>query len=69
MAATDVDFSDLTALFVNTTLTRSQAASHTQILIDSSAAIMTTQGVHVDQFRSIDHSIASGVYPNMREHG
>ncbi len=69
MPATDLDLSDLTALFINTTLTRSPAASHTQLLVDTSAAIMAKQGVRVDEFRSVDHPIASGVYPDMREHG
>ena len=69
MPANDPDFSKLTALFINTTLTRSPAPSHTQLLIDASAAIMAKQGVRVDQFRSVDHPIASGVYPDMREHG
>ena len=63
------DFSDLSALFINTTLTRSPAASHTQLLVDVSAAIMAKQGVSVDQFRAVDHDIATGVYPDMREHG
>src|SRR5665213_3601187 len=63
------DFSNLSALFINTTLTRSPDVSHTQRLIDSSASIMAKQGVRVDQFRSVDHAIASGVYPDMREHG
>ena len=63
------DFSDLTALFINTTLTRSPGASHTQLLVDTSAAIMAAQGVTVDQFRAVDHRIATGVYPDMREHG
>jgi multimeric flavodoxin WrbA len=63
------DFSDLTALFINTTLTRSPAASHTQLLIDVSAEIMAKQGVSVDQLRAVDHDIATGVYPDMREHG
>src|SRR3954452_905802 len=60
------DFSDLTALFINTTLTRSPGVSHTQLLIDVSAGIMAKQGVTVDQFRSVDHQIATGVYPDMR---
>lgn len=34
------DFSDLTALFIHTTLTRSPGKSHTQLLIDVSASIM-----------------------------
>ena len=63
------DFSSLSALFINTTLTRSPGLSHTQLLIDASASIMSKQGVGVDQFRSVDHTIASGVYPDMREHG
>jgi multimeric flavodoxin WrbA len=62
-------FPELTALFINTTLTRSPGVSHTQRLIDVSASIMAAQGVTVDQFRSVDHPIASGVYPDMREHG
>jgi hypothetical protein len=41
---TTVDFSGLRALFVNTTLTRSPGTSHTQLLIDASATIMTKQG-------------------------
>jgi multimeric flavodoxin WrbA len=63
------DFSDLSALFINTTLTRSPAASHTQLLVDVSAEIMAKQGVSVDQFRAVDHDIATGVYPDMRQHG
>ena len=65
----DGEFSDLTALFINTTLTRSPAASHTQLLIDVSADIMSQQGVTVDQFRAVDHRIATGVYPDMRDRG
>jgi multimeric flavodoxin WrbA len=63
------DFTGLTALFINTTLTRSPAPSHTQLLVDASAAIMRKQGVTVDQFRAVDHDIATGVHPDMREHG
>ena len=63
------DFSHLSALFINTTLTRSPELSHTQLLIDTSVAIMAKQGVRVDQFRSVDHPIATGVWPDMREHG
>ena len=69
MSDTTVDFSGLRALFVNTTLTRSPGTSHTQLLIDASATIMIKQGVQVDQFRAVDHPIATGVYPDMREHG
>ncbi len=69
MTDTDLDFSGLTAMFVNTTLTRSPDTSHTQRLVDVSASIMRKHGVQVDEIRSVDHAIATGVYPDMREHG
>jgi multimeric flavodoxin WrbA len=65
---TSLEFGDLRTLFINTTLTRSPGRSHTQALIDASASIMVQHGVQVDQFRAIDHPIATGVYPDMREH-
>ena len=64
-----MDFSDLRALYVNCTLKPSPEFSHTQGLIDVSAAIMEKQGVPVDQFRAADFELAPGVYPDMREHG
>ncbi|WP_131746220.1 flavodoxin family protein [Frankia sp. Cppng1_Ct_nod] len=69
MTSVNTDFSGLTTLFINTTLTRSPEISHTQLLIDISASIMAKHGVRVDQFRAVDHPIATGVYPDMREHG
>lgn len=30
---------------------------------------MEKNGVTVDQFRAVDHDLAPGVYPDMREHG
>lgn len=62
-------YDDLKALFINTTLTKSPAESHTQHLIDVSAGILRKQGVMVEQFRSVDHDIASGVYPDMTKKG
>jgi multimeric flavodoxin WrbA len=63
------DFSDLTALFLNCTLKRSPELSHTGGLIDISREIMEKNGVAVDALRPVDHDIASGVYPDMTEHG
>lgn len=63
------DFSDLKALFINCTLTKSPGKSHTQYLVDASAMIMQKNGVSVETIRSIDNDIASGVYPDMRERG
>lgn len=62
-------YSDLRALFINCTLTRSPGVSHTQRLVDISCGIMDKQGVHTDVVRAVDHDIATGVYPDMREHG
>jgi multimeric flavodoxin WrbA len=63
------DFSGLRAVFVNCTLKRSPEVSNTQGLITASAGIMSTHGVEVETLRAVDHDIATGVYPDMREHG
>jgi multimeric flavodoxin WrbA len=62
-------FDGLRALFVNCTLKRSPALSHTDGLIELSAGIMRRRGVDVDVLRAVDHDIATGVYPDMTEHG
>ena len=63
------DYSDLRALFINCTLKKSPEESNTEGLIAISAAIMAANGVEVEQIRAIDHPIATGVYPDMTEHG
>jgi hypothetical protein len=64
------DYSDLTALFINTTLkSTSQGESHTERLMRNSMAIMEKAGVGVSMIRAADHAIAFGIYPDMREHG
>ncbi|MGW1530938.1 flavodoxin family protein [Streptomyces aureus] len=62
-------FDDLSALFINCTLKLSPQLSHTQGLIDKSRSIMDAQGVSTAEIRAIDHDIATGVYPDMTEHG
>ncbi|GAA0521673.1 MULTISPECIES: flavodoxin family protein [Streptomyces] len=62
-------FDDLTALYVNCTLKPSPQRSNTQGLIDRSRAIMDAHGVTTDEFRAVDHDIATGIYPDMTEHG
>ncbi len=56
-------------MFIHCTLKRSPEPSHTQGLVDASAAIMRKPGVEVETIRLLDHDIATGVYPDMREHG
>ncbi|MGX1561143.1 flavodoxin family protein [Streptomyces sp. NPDC055506] len=62
-------YDDLRALVVNCTLKRSPEVSNTQGLIDKSRAVMEAQGVQVDVVRAVDHDIATGVWPDMTEHG
>ena len=63
------DFSDLRALFLNCTLKRSPELSHTQGLVDISAAIMAANGVTTETIRPVDYDLAFGVWPDMTEHG
>ncbi|WP_238163168.1 flavodoxin family protein [Kribbella capetownensis] len=63
------DYGDLRALFLNCTLKRSPDVSHTEGLIDVSRKILEKQGVQVDVIRPIDHDVATGVWPDMTEHG
>jgi multimeric flavodoxin WrbA len=63
------DFSDLKAIFFNCTLKRTGEASNTQGLIDMSAEIMSLNGVESETFRPVDLDLATGVYPDMTQHG
>ena len=65
----DPRYDDLSALFFNCTLKPSPQLSHTQGLMDLSAAIMRKHGVRVETIRAVDHDIATGVWPDMTEHG
>jgi len=66
---TDWRFDGLRAMFINCTLKPSPGLSHTQGLVDASAAVMRRHGVEVDLLRAADHDIATGVWPDMTEHG
>ncbi|GAB5557338.1 MAG: flavodoxin family protein [Schleiferiaceae bacterium] len=63
------DFSNLSAAFVNCTLKKSPQLSHTDGLIRVSQSIMEKEGVSVKNIRLVDHDVARGVYPDMKEHG
>lgn len=67
--AAEPDFSDLRAVFINCTLKRSPETSNTQGLMDSSIELMRDHGVAVETIRFVDHDVATGVYPDMREYG
>jgi multimeric flavodoxin WrbA len=65
----DYDFSGLKAIVFNGTLKKSPGASNTDGLIKVSTDIMQKHGVEVEVIRTIDHAIATGVYPDMRTQG
>ncbi len=62
-------FDALRALFVNCTLKPSPTVSNTEGLIDRSRGIMEARGVTVEVLRAVDLDIATGVWPDMTEHG
>jgi multimeric flavodoxin WrbA len=63
------DFSGLKAIVFNGSLTKSPGVSNTEGLIKVSTQIMQKHSVDVEVIRTIDHDIATGIYPDMREHG
>lgn len=63
------DFSNLKAIYINCTLKKSPQKSHTSKLIQVSKEIMGKENVSVEEIRLIDHDVATGVYPDMTEHG
>jgi multimeric flavodoxin WrbA len=63
------DFSGLRALFLSCTLKRSPEVSNTEGLVSASRAIMERHGVETESIRLVDLDIASGVWPDMTEHG
>lgn len=62
-------FDGLRALFINATLKPSPEPSNTDGLVRLSSDIMRGHGADVEEIRAIDHDIATGVWPDMTEHG
>jgi multimeric flavodoxin WrbA len=63
------DYSGITAVFINCTLTPSPEVSHTDTLMSVVREIMIGAGVSIQSYRSVDQDIAPGVYPDMTERG
>jgi multimeric flavodoxin WrbA len=63
-----MDFNDLRALFINTSLKRKGDESHTRLLLGASAAIMEKNGVSVEHLHLAAHDCPPGIYPDMTEH-
>ncbi|MFF7440577.1 NAD(P)H-dependent oxidoreductase [Streptomyces sp. NPDC008122] len=68
-AAPEYRYDDLSALYLNCTLKRSPEASNTEGLIERSRSVMEGQGVTTSLVRAVDLDIATGVWPDMTEHG
>ena len=63
------DFSGLRSIYINCTLKKSPETSHTSTLIQVSKSIMEREKVEEEETRLVDHDIARGIYPDMKEHG
>ncbi len=54
-------YSELTALFINCSIKKDAAKSHTQRLLNRVAGIMRQEGIFVEQLYALDHTIAFGM--------
>ena len=68
-SADTLDYSGLSALFINTSLKREATESHTKLLMTVSSDIMEKNGVGVEHVHMASANIPPGVYPDMTEHG
>jgi multimeric flavodoxin WrbA len=62
-------FAGLKALFINCSIKSDRAQSHTQLLMDKAAAIMTAEAVAVEQIYARDHAIAFGMIKDGADEG
>ncbi|PIR74784.1 MAG: flavodoxin [Candidatus Magasanikbacteria bacterium CG10_big_fil_rev_8_21_14_0_10_47_10] len=54
-------FAGISALFINCSIKKNKKESHTQLLMNKAAAIMTDEGVTVEKIYALDHTIAFGM--------
>jgi multimeric flavodoxin WrbA len=66
---TDKDFSDISALFINCSIKKDKANSHTQLLINKAVDVMQKEGVKVEQIYALDHHIAFGMIKDGKGEG
>lgn len=69
MSDSTPDFSGIKAVFFNGTLKKSPEMSHTDGLLQASVDLMQSLGASAEVIRTIDHDIATGIMPDMTEHG
>jgi len=63
------NFKGLKALFINCSIKHDKQKSHTQLLIDKAAKIMTDEGVAVEQIYALDFTIAIGMIEDGKAEG
>ncbi len=64
-----LDYSDLSAVFLNCTLKPSGSLSNTEALMQVSESIMQANGMTTTMLRAVDYRLPPGVKPDMTEHG
>ena len=62
-------FAGQRALFINCSIKHDKTESHTQLLLDKAAAVMTAEGVTVEQVYALDHTIAFGMIKDGADEG
>ena len=67
--AEEYNFKGLKALFINCSIKKDKSKSHTQLLIDKAANIMSHEGVEVGQVYVLDHTVAFGMIKDGAEEG
>ncbi len=65
----NMDFSNLSALFINNTLKPTGTLSHTEALMQVPIKIMQKNKVKVEVLRAVDYDIAVGLKADMTKHG
>ncbi|MCB0972606.1 MAG: flavodoxin family protein [Acidimicrobiales bacterium] len=62
-------FADLSAVFLNCSLERDPARSHTRRLIERAAGVMRSEGVSVEVLHLLEHEIPAGMHKDLTELG
>ena len=63
------DFDDLRALFLNASLERDPADSHTRRLLERAASVMRSQGTTVEILHLLSHDIPAGMHKDLTDQG
>jgi hypothetical protein len=58
-------FTELNALFINTSLKKKAEDSYTRLLLNASSSITAKNGVSVEHLHLAAHDIPPGVYPGI----